>query len=77
MKKIKVVSQKNLPARLPLAWTAIAWLFLDQYDVDGVWRGVIYALGVLWWVLAAWAFWIQEFVELPLETLAAEKGGDE
>ena len=83
MKPIKVIAKKNLPVRLPFVGTAVAWLLLDRFDVDGVWRGVVYALVGLWWILIVVVFWLEEYVELPLDTLETwtakrqQKGGDE
>lgn len=69
MKAIKVVHPRNLPTRLPFVGTAVVWLLLDRLAVDGVWLGVVYVLVTLWWVIMVYAAWVQEAVDLPLDTL--------
>lgn len=49
MKKSKVISYKNLPARLPWLSTAVAYLFLDKFNAVGwVWGMVITLFSILW-----------------------------
>jgi hypothetical protein len=64
MQKMRCISKGNLPPRLPFAATAAIWLLVDRYDVPGLWRGVILAVGAVWWFLVAVAWWVYEPVDL-------------
>ena len=49
MKKVKVISYKNLPAKLPLLSSAVSYLFLDKFNAPGwVWGVVITLFSILW-----------------------------
>lgn len=51
MKKRKVISHKNLPARMPLSGTLVCFLALDRIGAPGwVWGIVGTLLVVVWWV---------------------------
>lgn len=48
---MKVIAVKNLPARLPIQFSAIVWLLADRLNMAGWAQGVTYTLlGVLWGV---------------------------
>ena len=67
MKK-KVVSGKNLPARLPLTTTVTALLAMDHWEVSGVWRGVIGAVLAFVWVASL----VEMFTETAVELFKGE-----
>lgn len=71
---MKVVSRKNLPAKLPIYSTAVAYLLLDKFHAaDWVW-GVIGTLYTLIWIICIVAIVKQEQVELfPKESESAQK----
>lgn len=64
MKRHKVVSNKNLPMRLPIFPTITLWLLLDRLDA-AVWVwSVVGTLWVILWIVAAITCWLQELTEL-------------
>lgn len=51
MAKKKVISAKNIPVKLPIILTAVAFLYLDRYDPPGFVWGVSWTLLGLLWIL--------------------------
>jgi hypothetical protein len=51
MKKFKVISVKNLPAKLPLSSTLIAFLFLDRFHAPAWLWGALGSLYLIVWIL--------------------------
>lgn len=64
MKKIKVISNKNLPARPPLWSSMTAWLMLDRFDAPGWVYGVVGCLFVLLWIFYFCTWVTHEATEL-------------
>ena len=61
----KVVSSKNLPMRLPLAWTLLGWLALDHWNAPSWAYGAFWAiLGIVWVVAIRRAIWLEESVDI-------------
>lgn len=50
--KRPVFAHRNLPTRLPVSWTAIAYLLLDRVDAPGWAWGVTGTLIISLWILA-------------------------
>lgn len=72
MKKRKVISHENMPARLPIFWTALCWLVLDRVGAPGWAWGVAGTLLVLAWIVQA----IDIFRSEPVEIIKlGERGG--
>jgi hypothetical protein len=60
----KVVSAKNLPARLPITQTAIWWLLMDRFHaLAWVW-GSTGVLVFLAWALAIFAACVQDRTDI-------------
>ena len=52
MKKTKVISTKNMPFRLPIYQTLVAWLVLERMDASGWIYGAVGMLFVFVWIIA-------------------------
>jgi hypothetical protein len=66
VQKMRCISKGNLPPRLPVAGTMALWLLLDRYDVPALWRGVVWTVAALYWILVAVAWCLYE----PVDVLA-------
>jgi hypothetical protein len=66
MKKIKVVSAKNLPSRWPFTATAAWWLLLDRFHAPPVAWGVFYTLATIVWIISIACTFCQESAD-PFE----------
>lgn len=64
MKKSKVIAYKNLPAKMPIVSSAVAYLFLDKFNAPGWVWGVVITLFSLLWIICIVAKIIQEEVEV-------------
>lgn len=64
MSKRKVVSGKNLPSRFPIKTTAIVFILVDRFGIDGVWLGVIITILVVLWIIMIYVVLTQEQVEI-------------
>jgi len=64
MKKRKVVSEKNLPTRLPVWSSLIVWLLLDRFNPPGWAWGVVGTVFVFFWIVAITDIFVREDVEL-------------
>jgi hypothetical protein len=63
----RVLKYSNLPTKLPIGSTAIAWLLLDRFKAPGwVWG----AVGVIWlaiWAAAICQIWVEDRVDIFAE----------
>jgi len=64
MEKKQVISYKNLPARLPLIPTLVAWLLVREFDISGFWVGVMAVFLGLVWLSAIWSLATTKFVDI-------------
>ena len=60
----KVISAKNLPARLPIFSTAVFYLLMDNLNASPVAWGVGITLVVILWIVAIIAICTQEHVDV-------------
>jgi hypothetical protein len=49
---VKVIHPKNLPSKLPLLLTAVAWLMLDRLQPAGWVHGVVYTIIAILWIIS-------------------------
>jgi len=49
-KTMKVIKYENLPARKPLLFTAVLYLFLDKFNAPGYVWGICGTLMLLFWI---------------------------
>jgi hypothetical protein len=77
MKKIKVISRVNLPVRLPVLSTAVAYLYLDnpRYHIPGWGYGVVITLFSLLWILVIVTKCFEDRVDLRKDTLRDSEEG--
>jgi len=52
MKDKKVIAYKNLPGKFPGLLTAVAFLYLDQYNAPGWVWGVSWTILGIFWILS-------------------------
>lgn len=65
MKKIKVISRKNLPMPLPVGPTIVVWLLLDRLKSPSwVWGAVGTVVAFLWLIAFIHICGLEEKVEL-------------
>jgi len=64
MKSVKVISYKQLPAKIPTVPTAVAWLLLDRLQAAGWVWGVVGTMFALIWIGSVTAFFMQETVDV-------------
>ena len=64
MKKMKVLSWKNMPVRYPILHTAVLWLVLEHFNAPGWTKGVAWTVMGLLWVAAVLCRVQQEEVTL-------------
>jgi hypothetical protein len=60
----KVISSKNLPARLPLWTTILMWLVLERLNAPGWVWGVVGTIFVVLWIGAITLMIKQESVDI-------------
>lgn len=60
----KVISAKNLPARLPINSTVVFYLLMDNLNASPVAWGVGITLVVILWIAAITAICTQEHVDV-------------
>lgn len=60
----KVISAKNLPARLPIISTVVFYLLMDNLNASPVAWGVGITLVVIFWIIAITAICMQEHVDV-------------
>lgn len=60
----KVISAKNLPARLPINGTAVFYLMMDNLNASPVAWGVGITLVVILWIICITAIFMQEHVDV-------------
>ena len=64
MANSKVVSFKNLPARLPFTQTVLAYLLLDKFHAPGWVIGTVWTLVGIIWIATIYGIIHQDQVEL-------------
>jgi hypothetical protein len=64
MKNVKVIKQANLAPRLPLTFTAVAYLLLDKFDAAGWIWGVLGTLIVVIWIASIVGIVKADFVDI-------------
>lgn len=64
MSSKKVISYKNLPAKLPFFQTAVCWLALDYYQAPGWLWGVMATLFSILWIVGIYTVGTQEEVNI-------------
>jgi len=64
MKHRKVIDGKQLPAKLPITFTAMMWLLLDHLQPFGWVQGMIWTLVAIVWILSIFAVWTQDSIEI-------------
>lgn len=60
----KVLMYKNLPTRLPVVSTTVAWLLLDRLQAPGWVWGAVGAFYVLIWIICLYGFWTEENIDI-------------
>lgn len=60
----KVISVKNLPARLPITSTAVFYLLMDKFNASPAAWGVGITLVVILWIVCITAICMQEYVDV-------------
>lgn len=60
----KVISVKNLPARLPITSTAVFYLLMDNLNASPVAWGVGITLVAILWIVAITAICMQEHIDV-------------
>ena len=64
MSRTKVIAGKNLPIRLPITLSILLWLLLDRLGAPSWVWGVVGTLLAIVWIVAIYAVFTQESVEL-------------
>lgn len=62
--KVKVVHHKNLPTKLPINITLIAWLMLDRLDAPQLAWGIVGTVLAFIWIVLVIAMFVEEKVNL-------------
>lgn len=62
--KRRVISNKNFPARLPITFTVVVWLFLDRLQVSDVTWGVVITILAIYWIGNIYLLFKEEHVDL-------------
>lgn len=52
MTKTKCLKAKHQTPRLPVLLTAVAWLYIEQYKIDGAWLGVFCTVFAIFWIIS-------------------------
>lgn len=64
MKKVKVIKRVNLPANLPLTFTAIVYLLLDKFNAtEWIWGASGIILLILW-IASIIALFMQDNIDI-------------
>ncbi len=66
MNNKKVISNKQLPSKLPLWPTLICWLFLDHFNMPGWIWGALGILFLFFWFISIYLLFKQEQTEIKL-----------
>lgn len=60
MKHRKVLHAGQMPAKLPITWTAVVWLLMDRLKPPAFVWGVVGTWVVIIWLIAIIAVWTQD-----------------
>ena len=64
MKRVKVIKRVNSPAKLPLTFTAVAYLLLDKFNVtEWVW-GAAGIILLIMWIGSITALFMQDCIDI-------------
>lgn len=64
MEKIKRISHKNLPVKIPVTSTAVIYLYLDKYNAPGWLWGVVVTLIVIVLILTISIIYKEDKVDI-------------
>ena len=64
MKQRRVLSALDLPTRLPIMTTIVAWLLLDRLSAPGWVWGIAGTLLVIYWIACVVTLWTEKSVRL-------------
>lgn len=63
MYKTKALKAKHQTPKLPFILTAVGWLYVDRYNVEGAWLGVVLTIWAIFWIVAIINLFCCELVE--------------
>jgi len=75
--KLKVISYRNLPVRLPFVGTAVGWLLLDRFHAPGWVWGIAATLCAIMWAVSIFLLVAEETVDIFLSDKTAERVSDQ
>ena len=62
--KMKYISRKNLPARMPLNESLIYWLLCREFELSGFALGILVTILALWWLAYIVSVFTSEHVDM-------------